>query len=85
MLRCVAMSEPTLPTFAELNLSDALLHVLSDIGYETPSPIQAATIPLLLANRDVLGSLSGGSSHNVRESSCPQQASLQSLVISRMS
>jgi len=54
------MSEPTLPTFAELNLSDALLHVLSDIGYETPSPIQAATIPLLLANRDVLGQAQTG-------------------------
>ena len=49
------MSEQSLPTFAELNLSDALLRVLNDIGYETPSPIQAATIPLLLATRDVLG------------------------------
>ena len=54
------MSEQSLPTFAELNLSDALLRVLNDIGYETPSPIQAATIPLLLANRDVLGQAQTG-------------------------
>jgi len=54
------MSEPTLPSFSDLNLSDALLRVLNDIGYETPSPIQAATIPLLLTNRDVLGQAQTG-------------------------
>lgn len=54
------MSEQTLPSFSELELSDALLRVLNDIGYETPSPIQAATIPLLLANRDVLGQAQTG-------------------------
>ncbi len=54
------MSEPILPSFSDLNLSDALLRVLHDIGYETPSPIQAATIPLLLSNRDVLGQAQTG-------------------------
>ncbi len=54
------MSETSHPTFADLNLSDALLRVLNDIGYESPSPIQAATIPLLLANRDVLGQAQTG-------------------------
>ncbi len=54
------MSETSLPSFSDLQLSDALLRVLSDIGYETPSPIQAATIPLLLANRDVLGQAQTG-------------------------
>jgi len=54
------MSEQTLPSFSDLKLSDALLRVLNDIGYETPSPIQAATIPLLLANRDVLGQAQTG-------------------------
>jgi len=55
-----AMSEPSLHSFSDLNLSDALLRVLHDIGYETPSPIQAATIPLLLSNRDVLGQAQTG-------------------------
>ncbi|HEY0248251.1 MAG TPA: DEAD/DEAH box helicase [Gryllotalpicola sp.] len=42
-------------TFSELGLSDAVLKGLKDVGYETPSAIQAATIPLLLAGRDVVG------------------------------
>lgn len=32
-----------------------MLQALSDVGYETPSPIQAATIPPLLEGRDVVG------------------------------
>ena len=47
-------------TFAELNLSAPLLQVLSEVGYESPSPIQAATIPHLLAGRDVLGQAQTG-------------------------
>ena len=45
---------PTI-TFAELGLGDAVLKALKDVGYETPSAIQAATIPPLLSGRDVLG------------------------------
>jgi ATP-dependent RNA helicase DeaD len=43
------------PTFADLGLGDAVLRALTDVGYETPSAIQAATIPTLLGGRDVLG------------------------------
>jgi ATP-dependent RNA helicase DeaD len=42
-------------TFADLGLGDAVLAALRDVGYETPSAIQAATIPTLLAGRDVVG------------------------------
>jgi len=42
-------------TFSDLGLSDAVLKAVKDIGYETPSAIQAATIPLLLEGRDVVG------------------------------
>ena len=42
-------------TFRDLGLGDAVLKALSDVGYETPSAIQAATIPTLLAGRDVVG------------------------------
>jgi ATP-dependent RNA helicase DeaD len=41
--------------FSELGLSDAVLKALKDVGYETPSAIQAATIPPLLEGRDVVG------------------------------
>jgi ATP-dependent RNA helicase DeaD len=54
------MSESSFPLFSELNLSDPLLRVLNELGYETPSPIQAATIPILLSNRDVLGQAQTG-------------------------
>jgi len=42
-------------TFADLGLGEAVLKALRDVGYETPSAIQAATIPPLLAGRDVVG------------------------------
>jgi len=42
-------------TFADLGLSGPVLKALADVGYETPSAIQAATIPPLLAGRDVVG------------------------------
>lgn len=54
------MSDPTFPLFADLNLSEPLLRVLKELGYEAPSPIQAATIPLLLDNKDVLGQAQTG-------------------------
>ena len=42
-------------TFADLGLNDLMLKALKDVGYEIPSAIQAATIPPLLAGRDVVG------------------------------
>ncbi|UDY23519.1 DEAD/DEAH box helicase [Nocardioides sp. Kera G14] len=42
-------------TFNDLGLSEGVLAGLRAVGYETPSPIQAATIPLLLEGRDVVG------------------------------
>nr|WP_202107022.1 DEAD/DEAH box helicase [Agromyces seonyuensis] len=54
-------SEPAgTPAFADLGLDDAVLRALQDVGYETPSAIQAATIPPLLAGRDVLGTAQTG-------------------------
>ena len=47
-------AEPTL-SFSDLGLDAAVLKALRDVGYETPSAIQAATIPPLLAGRDVIG------------------------------
>jgi len=46
--------------FTDLGLPESLLKALSDVGYETPSPIQAATIPPLLQGRDVLGQAQTG-------------------------
>ena len=53
-------SEDTPIGFADLALPDTLLRVLRDIGYESPSPIQAATIPPLLTGRDLVGQAQTG-------------------------
>ena len=50
----------TIPQFADLSLSEPVLRALADVGYESPSPIQAATIPVLLAGRDMLGQAQTG-------------------------
>jgi ATP-dependent RNA helicase DeaD len=50
-----AQTEPAAMTFSDLGLSQPVLKALKGIGYETPSAIQAATIPTLLAGRDVVG------------------------------
>lgn len=45
----------TVSTFSELNLLDPIAKTLAAEGYSTPTPIQAQTIPHLLAGRDLLG------------------------------
>ncbi len=50
----------TLTTFRELALIDPVLKALDDVGYETPSPIQAQVIPFMLQGKDVLGQAQTG-------------------------
>jgi len=47
-------------SFSELLLPEPLKRALQSLGYEAPSPIQAATIPTLLEGRDVLGQAQTG-------------------------
>jgi ATP-dependent RNA helicase DeaD len=47
-------------TFSDLSLINPLLKALDDAGYENPTPIQAQTIPHLLAGQDVLGQAQTG-------------------------
>ena len=54
------MNTDTITTFSQLALNKSLLQALDEVGYETPSPIQAETIPLLLEGRDVLGQAQTG-------------------------
>lgn len=74
-------------SFADLGLKAPILNALTDLGYEKPSPIQAACIPHLLAGRDVLGMAQTGSGktaafslpllHNIN----PELAASQVLVL----
>ena len=54
------MTSNTNTTFSDLALNKSLLKALNEVGYESPSPIQAQTIPLLLEGRDVLGQAQTG-------------------------
>ena len=55
----VDVAPETLP-FSQLGLAEPLLLALAEVGYESPSPIQAATIPPLLEGRDLLGQAQTG-------------------------
>jgi ATP-dependent RNA helicase DeaD len=52
------MTEPT--RFSDLKLSPAVMAGIAAVGYETPSPIQAQIIPLILAGKDVIGQAQTG-------------------------
>ena len=56
------MSQPpsATPGFRDLQLIEPVLQALDAVGYETPSPIQALTIPYMLQGRDVLGQAQTG-------------------------
>jgi ATP-dependent RNA helicase DeaD len=49
------------PTFETLGLSPEILKAVSALGFEEAAPIQAATIPLLMSGKDVVGQSQTGS------------------------
>jgi ATP-dependent RNA helicase DeaD len=78
---------PTPETFAQLGLSAALVQALTAVGYETPTPIQRQTIPLLLAGRDLLGQAQTGTGKTaafalpILENLDLNRASVQALIL----
>ena len=49
-----------IPTFSDLGLAAPLISALDELGFQAPTPIQAAAIPPLLAGRDLLGQAQTG-------------------------
>src|SRR5574344_1161774 len=56
-----AAGAPSATAFASLTLHPATLHNLQALGYEHMTPIQAASLPLTLAGRDLIAQASTGS------------------------
>ena len=54
------MTTDSITSFNQFGLKPSLIKALDEVGYETPSPIQAQTIPLLLEKRDLLGQAQTG-------------------------
>ncbi|NRD49767.1 DEAD/DEAH box helicase [Corallococcus exiguus] len=48
-------------TFASLGLSDALVRAVAELGYDEPTPVQRAAIPVVLRGGDVQASAKTGS------------------------
>jgi len=61
-------TEKTISTFSQFELKPALHKALDEVGYETPTPIQEQTIPLLLEKKDVLGQAQTGTGKTGRRS-----------------
>lgn len=54
------MSNTQKENFGELLLDKKIVAALTDMGFEEPSPIQAATIPLVLEGHDIIGQAQTG-------------------------
>ena len=58
---CACRRNQCLLKFTELQLAPALVRGISDMGFEKPTPVQTAALPLALAGRDILASAMTGS------------------------
>ena len=52
--------QPTNINFKDFGLAEQVLKAVSELGYESPSPIQSETIPILLEGYDLIGQAQTG-------------------------
>ncbi|GAA4939774.1 ATP-dependent RNA helicase CsdA [Actinomycetospora succinea] len=82
-----ATDEVPASAFAALGVAERLLPTLVESGFDTPTPIQSETIPLLLSGRDVLGLAQTGTGKTAAfalpmlSAIDPAQKSVQALVL----
>lgn len=51
----LAFSEKEKPAFADLGISNSILEILKKLNLESPTPIQAKTIPAAISGQDIIG------------------------------
>ena len=56
----VSQSEEAIVTFDDLGLSKEVLHAVHDLGFESPTPIQERSIPVVLSGKDMIGQAQTG-------------------------
>src|SRR6202166_2298455 len=82
-----------LTNFSDFSLNDAITHALTEEKYETPTPIQAQTIPIVMSGGDVIGIAQTGTGktaafalpilHRLAENArTPERKSCRVLVLS---
>ena len=75
-------------TFAELDLSDEQLETLDELGYTSPTPIQAQTLPIALEGRDCIGQAPTGTGKTcaftlpILERLDPKARGVQAIILS---
>jgi ATP-dependent RNA helicase DeaD len=81
------LTQAVLSPFGELGLGSELLRALDEMGYERPTEIQSAVIPVLRAGRDVMGQAQTGTGKTaafgipIVESISPERVGVQALVL----
>ena len=56
----VSQSEESIVTFDDLGLSKEVLRAVHDLGFESPTPIQERSIPVVLSGKDMIGQAQTG-------------------------
>lgn len=56
----MSIETPANPAFVELGLAESILRAIAEVGYTTPTPIQAQAIPQVLAGGDLLAGAQTG-------------------------
>lgn len=74
-------------SFHDLSLSKEVQKAIADLGFEEPTPVQARTIPIILAGRDIIGQAQTGTGKTVAfgvpmiESIKPRTKGVQAIVL----
>ncbi|HEX6863504.1 MAG TPA: DEAD/DEAH box helicase, partial [Thermoanaerobaculia bacterium] len=74
-------------SFESLGLSEPILKAIAEVGYEAPTPIQAKTIPAMMAGRDLIGQAQTGTGKTaafaipILEKIDPSSPEVQALVL----